>query len=201
MNEAVFLVVALNFLFIGALPRVFFRKGGLNVTWWLTAAPLYVSILLVAGAFFEVLPSVTDYHFYQDEASELAAAALSVASTALIALTVGTHRAPVSLWHQRESTPERLVTYGAYRLIRHPFYSAFLLALLAAFLFSPQPGTLFTLAYGLAALSFTAAKEERQLGSASAFGEEYRAFVQRTGRFWPRLWPVRPATKEPKVHA
>ena len=64
MNEAAFLVVALNFLFIGALPRVFFRKGGFNVTRWLTAAPLYVAILLVAGAFFEVLPSVTDYHFF-----------------------------------------------------------------------------------------------------------------------------------------
>jgi protein-S-isoprenylcysteine O-methyltransferase Ste14 len=40
--------------------------------------------------------------------------------------------------------------------------------------------------YGLLALNFTAAREERRL-RASEFGQEYLAYMQRTGRFWPKL--------------
>ncbi|HEY2981604.1 MAG TPA: hypothetical protein VGJ22_10515, partial [Anaerolineales bacterium] len=68
----------------------------------------------------------------------------------------------------------------------HPFYTAFLLALLAALLLCPSLGTLATMVYGLLALNFTAAREERRL-RASEFGQEYLAYMQRTGRFWPKL--------------
>jgi protein-S-isoprenylcysteine O-methyltransferase Ste14 len=107
------------------------------------------------------------------------------ASIALIAFTLGTHRTRIALWHQRNDAPESIVTYGAYRWIRHPFYSAFLLGLLGALLFCPQWGTLVAFLYGFFILNHTAAREEERLGG-SNFGTEYQAYMQRTGRFLPR---------------
>jgi protein-S-isoprenylcysteine O-methyltransferase Ste14 len=92
----------------------------------------------------------------------------------------------VALWHQRDDAPQHIVTWGAYRRIRHPFYAAFLLILAGAFLFAPSLGTAATLAFGALQLNRTAAGEERRL-AASAFGADYRTYVARTGRFLPRL--------------
>jgi protein-S-isoprenylcysteine O-methyltransferase Ste14 len=78
------------------------------------------------------------------------------------------------------------VTYGAYRWIRHPFYASFLLALFGALVFCPNWATLATFLEGFVILNLTAAREERRLSS-SEFGAEYRDYIQRTGRFWPRL--------------
>jgi protein-S-isoprenylcysteine O-methyltransferase Ste14 len=109
----------------------------------------------------------------------------SLASIGLICFTLGTHRVPISLWHQNNDAPQRIVTFGAYRCMRHPFYGAFLLALLAAFLCSPQSGTALTFAYGAIILNYTAAHEEVRLQT-SQFGDEYKAYILQTGRFWPK---------------
>ena len=185
MNEAVFVVLLLNFAFIGVLPRVFFRSSGrFNLMWWLTAAPFVLSVLFLALTFWDVM----DHRFFENTPLEVASVSFAVASISLIAFTLGTHRAPISLWHQKKNNlPEHLVTYGAYSRIRHPFYCSFLLALLGAFLYAPEPETLATLVYGFFFLNFTAAREESLL-LASAFGVEYRKYLQGTGRFWPRLW-------------
>jgi len=183
MNEAAFLALLLNFVFIGALPRVFFRQGRFNLMWWLTSAPFVLCIMFVALTFSEVM----DHRFFESTPLEVASVAFAVASIAMIAFTLGTHRVPVSLWHQKENLPEHLVTYGAYRRIRHPFYAAYILALLGAFLYSPQPEILAILVYGFLFLNFTAAREEKQL-LASPYGAEYLGYLQRTGRFWPKLW-------------
>ncbi|HYR44755.1 MAG TPA: hypothetical protein VER98_17110, partial [Terriglobia bacterium] len=58
--------------------------------------------------------------------------------------------------------------------------------LFGAFVFSPEPGTFFTLLYAVLLLNFTARKEEMRLKT-SEFGSEYERYMQRTGRFWPRL--------------
>ena len=130
---------------------------------------------------------VLDHRLFESDALEVISVTFSAASIALIAFTLGTHRAPISLWHQKkDNLPEHLVTYGAYNLIRHPFYSSFLLALLGAFLYAPAPETLATLLFGLIFLNFTAAREEKML-LGSEFGVEYRKYLQGTGRFWPRL--------------
>jgi protein-S-isoprenylcysteine O-methyltransferase Ste14 len=187
MSEAAYAVVSLNFACIGMLPRVFFRRDGrLNGAWWLTATPIIASFALVSADLLEIAHAITGRHLLPLEGIEVVAAVLSAASIGLIGLTLGTHRAPVSLWHQERNLPERLVTDGAYALIRHPFYASFLLTLTAGFLLSPQVGTLITLSIGLALLNYTAAKEERQL-SESAMGADYRAYIRRTGRFWPPL--------------
>lgn len=79
----------------------------------------------------------------------------------------------------------RLVTDGPYARIRHPLYSAMfawaisLVLLTANWVFA-----------GLAVLSIAGTmvrvpKEERMM--LDAFGDEYRAYMRRTGRYFPRL--------------
>jgi len=78
-----------------------------------------------------------------------------------------------------------LITRGPYARIRHPTYAA-VMCMLAGL-------ALLFLSYVLAAFSvvaivlanYRARKEERLLGSAAGFGDAYRAYMARTGRFLP----------------
>jgi protein-S-isoprenylcysteine O-methyltransferase Ste14 len=80
-----------------------------------------------------------------------------------------------------------LITRGPYAVIRHPTYTAFiLLGFSVAMIF------LSYLLLGLAILvlvlaSAQARAEERLLASPEGFGEEYQAYMGRTGRFLPRV--------------
>jgi protein-S-isoprenylcysteine O-methyltransferase Ste14 len=78
-----------------------------------------------------------------------------------------------------------LVTTGPYRWIRHPFYTATALAVPAStfaaanWFFLIAGGTAFVL------LAIRTRKEEENL--IARFGDEYRNYMRRTGRFIPRL--------------
>jgi len=83
---------------------------------------------------------------------------------------------------RREHT---LVTSGPYRWVRHPFYDAVALCVVANslaaanwFLFLAG-GLLFVL------IMVRTGKEEENL--VARFGDRYRAYMQRTGRFLPRM--------------
>jgi protein-S-isoprenylcysteine O-methyltransferase Ste14 len=183
-NAPVLALHLLTFGVIGLLPRVFFRRDGrLGARWWLTALPFFACpVLLLAAFVLDVDPLVSGaWRAWLAVVS----VPLSVAAVALVFLTVGTHRAPLALWHQDNDAPAYLVTDGPYRRIRHPFYASFLLAFAAAVAYFPHWGTLLALIYAVVALNLTAAREERRL-AASRFGEEYRRYLARTGRFLPR---------------
>lgn len=79
----------------------------------------------------------------------------------------------------------QLVTQGPYRWIRHPLYSFGLVFFLALTLVT----CLWTLAVGMlvpvAILMWRTPKEEARL--VEKFGDDYRVYMQRTGRFFPRL--------------
>ncbi len=78
-----------------------------------------------------------------------------------------------------------LITGGPYRFVRHPFYCAFILAVLAN---STVPANWFILLTGVSAwllLVFRTNKEEENL--IARFGDDYRGYMERTGRFLPRL--------------
>jgi protein-S-isoprenylcysteine O-methyltransferase Ste14 len=78
-----------------------------------------------------------------------------------------------------------LVTTGPYRWIRHPFYTSAALMIPASFLLAAN---WFFLAIGVAVLLLLAIrtrKEEENL--IARFGDEYRSYMQRTGRFVPML--------------
>jgi protein-S-isoprenylcysteine O-methyltransferase Ste14 len=78
-----------------------------------------------------------------------------------------------------------LVTTGPYRWIRHPFYTSAALAIPASTLVAAN---WFFLAMGCVVfglLVIRTRKEEENL--IARFGDSYRSYMQRTGRFWPRL--------------
>jgi protein-S-isoprenylcysteine O-methyltransferase Ste14 len=78
-----------------------------------------------------------------------------------------------------------LVTQGPYRWVRHPFYIAMALVIGGAALLSAN---WFVLLMGLVVFSLLALRsrvEEEQL--LARFGEEYRAYRDRTGKFIPRM--------------
>jgi protein-S-isoprenylcysteine O-methyltransferase Ste14 len=78
-----------------------------------------------------------------------------------------------------------LVTNGPYRWVRHPFYVSGFLALLA---FSFASANWFVFASGglaILLLAIRSRKEEQNL--IARFGDDYRAYMKRTGRFVPRL--------------
>lgn len=78
-----------------------------------------------------------------------------------------------------------LVTSGPYRFVRHPFYVTAALLMLGASLLSAN-GLIF--AGGLAAMVLLVVrtpKEEQKL--VEKFGDQYRAYMARTGRFVPRI--------------
>lgn len=187
MSEAVLLIYLLNFIFIGLLPKFFFKKdGSFNPMWWLTASPFLLCTVFLLLSFAGYLPRLSGSGNNLARVLELVSVLFTVSSISLIFFTLGTHRIPIALWHQDNDAPKHIVTYGAYRWIRHPFYASFLLALLGALVFCPQWGTIATFFQGFVVLNLTAAREERRL-CASQFGAEYAEYMRRTGRFWPRL--------------
>ncbi len=78
-----------------------------------------------------------------------------------------------------------LVTGGPYRFVRHPFYVTFLLFAIGGSLASAN---WFLFAAGCVPIAFIVARtriEEKKL--TERFGDEYRNYMARTGRFVPRL--------------
>ena len=78
-----------------------------------------------------------------------------------------------------------LVTRGPYRWVRHPFYDCMALFVLSLGLIAAN---WFMLAAGIAVFALLAARtriEEEKL--LARFGDSYRAYLERTGRFVPRL--------------
>ena len=187
-----YLLALLGYGLMYALPYIFFqRRGGLgrfNLRWWLTALPFATGPLALALAWAQRLPTHALVAPTSDVAYalDLAAVPLLALSNAIVAATVATHRVPLALWHQQEDAPVSIVTYGPYRWVRHPFYVAFILLLLGTAMLTREAIGLGALAGGLAVLGWTARGEERRL-LASELGDEYGAYLARTGRFVPRL--------------
>jgi protein-S-isoprenylcysteine O-methyltransferase Ste14 len=183
VNVPVLVLVVGNYIAVTALPRVFFKRGTFNLAWWLTALPFVCSQAFLLAAYFAHWRSWAGTGTAVTVLSSVASV-LVLGSIALMFFTLGTHRVPLALWHQEDDAPASIVTYGAYSRIRHPFYTSFLLWFLAAFALFPHLGTLLPLCYAVVRLTMTAMREERRL-SVSEFGNEYREYMTRTGRFIP----------------
>jgi protein-S-isoprenylcysteine O-methyltransferase Ste14 len=187
MNLAATFLVILNFLLIGLLPIVFFRRdGSFNLAWLSTAAPFFVTAVVLILGLTGFLQAVFEAELLLATAMQLLAVLASVVSIMLIGLTIGVHRVPLALWHQQNDAPVELVTWGPYARIRHPFYTSFLLAFSAAILVFPHYLTLLVWVYSSAVLTLTAKREEQRL-MASAYGDQYSNYCRHTGRFLPRL--------------
>jgi protein-S-isoprenylcysteine O-methyltransferase Ste14 len=82
---------------------------------------------------------------------------------------------------RREHT---LVTRGPYRWVRHPFYDAMALLIVAIALIAANWFVLVAGAVVFVLLAVRTQTEEQQL--VARFGEEYRAYMENTGRFVPK---------------
>ena len=77
-----------------------------------------------------------------------------------------------------------LVTEGPYRWVRHPFYVAFALAMAADSLVTANWFLALSGGLTVALIVLRTRTEEQKL--IERFGDEYRRYMQRTGRFIPR---------------
>lgn len=78
-----------------------------------------------------------------------------------------------------------LVTRGPYRFVRHPFYDAIALSVVANALVAAN---WFLLAGGVTTVALIVLRTRREEDRLIArFGEGYRAYMARTGRFLPKL--------------
>jgi protein-S-isoprenylcysteine O-methyltransferase Ste14 len=97
--------------------------------------------------------------------------------------TIGNNISPT----QATRRNHQLITDGPYRWIRHPLYTFGAVFYLAITLLTG----LWWLGIGLALvfviLLWRTPQEEANL--MARFGDEYRAYMQRTGRYWPKLRP------------
>jgi protein-S-isoprenylcysteine O-methyltransferase Ste14 len=82
--------------------------------------------------------------------------------------------------------PTSLTTAGPYRVIRHPIYSAYLLAWCAGAAIAGQPLLLVCVAY-MGLLYTIAARREERWFLASPLASRYRQYQQRTGMFFPKV--------------
>ena len=78
-----------------------------------------------------------------------------------------------------------LVMHGPYRWVRHPFYDCVALSFVANSLATANWFVGLTGAIALALLVVRTRREEELL--LDRFGADYAEYMQRTGRFWPRL--------------
>ena len=104
---------------------------------------------------------------------------------ATVLLFYSVHKSLGKNWEMPGVIKDRqtLVTSGLYRWVRHPMYSTLYVWAVAYFLLSAN--WLVGAAWlGLAVISTTMAAEE-EAALIEKFGESYRSYMQRTGRFLP----------------
>ncbi|WNC73453.1 isoprenylcysteine carboxylmethyltransferase family protein [Thalassotalea psychrophila] len=185
MSNVSFVMVMINFILIASLPFIIFRRdGSFNLRWCITALPFLVAVLVLIFGFVEVLTSLSVSSLKLFELTQISAAILSIASIGLIASTIHVHKFKPALWHQVNDQPQELVTWGPYKNIRHPFYSAFILAFCASLCLFPHYLLLGCFVYSSLVLTFTAKREETRL--TQVFGRQYQCYMSTTGRFIPK---------------
>ena len=110
----------------------------------------------------------------------LMVAGLALALFALAMWTLDTQYTPAHASH----LPNQIITTGPYRFIRHPVYTSNLLLLGSMFLASGSLWITLNLGILIAYYLPTIAREEQAMKQRFP---EYRQYVQRTGRFFPRF--------------
>jgi len=179
------LIVTFNDALVCLLPVIFFRRDGRPTPMWLlTALPYALAPAVTWGVFGNGLAGHTAYNSYLAYVGVV----LSGVSIFMIAQTIGTHRVPLALWHQQpeREVPSQIVDWGIYRYIRHPFYSAFMVLMIANTLIAQHLLALLLLVYVAVILTLTARQEEKRLSAQPGkLGVHYRAYLRSTSRFFP----------------
>jgi protein-S-isoprenylcysteine O-methyltransferase Ste14 len=118
-------------------------------------------------------------------AMPLTALALYLAGLALFWFAVAATRGRGLAACFQEQVPAQVVYAGPYRAIRHPFYASYLLTWIAGFAATGW-WPLAVIAIFMAGMYAYAARQEERCILSSPLQEEYRDYMNRTGRFLPR---------------
>lgn len=95
--------------------------------------------------------------------------------------SIGTGITPVSATRKEH----KLVTHGIYRWVRHPLYTIGSSLYISFGLMADNWFIILLAAVAFVAMAIRTPKEEANL--IEKFGDEYREYMKRTGRFFPRL--------------
>ena len=87
---------------------------------------------------------------------------------------------------RHEKRPSGVVSTGAFRYVRHPLYLASLSSYLGLTISTMSIGSFLLLAGIVAFHNYIASYEENWLEA--KFGEEYRTYKEKTGKWIPRIW-------------
>ncbi len=111
----------------------------------------------------------------------------ALGAVALLVLTIQCWRRMGRHWKMAVTPGERgvLITDGPFARVRHPIYGYQILLMLASVVVVPTRAMLATGALHAILMVVKARNEERHL--LRAHGEDYARYVERTGRFFPRL--------------
>ena len=82
--------------------------------------------------------------------------------------------------------PDRLVTDGPYRWVRHPFYVGYIIGALAPMV-AIDHGVVFAASSLMVLMTVTAAIREERVWLSSPRADAYRDYCTRTGMFFPKL--------------
>lgn len=85
--------------------------------------------------------------------------------------------------------PDRLITEGPYRWVRHPFYLGYLIGAVAPVVAVQHPAILLV-SLTMVAITVVAAFREERVWLASPRGDAYREYRRRTGMFIPFIGRV-----------
>ncbi|HVJ64303.1 MAG TPA: isoprenylcysteine carboxylmethyltransferase family protein [Bdellovibrionota bacterium] len=96
------------------------------------------------------------------------------------------HQRPLTLAYHTD-TPTHLNRSGPYRFIRHPFYTAYIMAPLACAMYTLSPLSLVAALINYWLYNRAAAFEENKF-TQSALSSDYELFKTQAGRFWPKLF-------------
>ena len=114
------------------------------------------------------------------------AAGLYLVSLALFWLSIAEHRkAPLAFAFSSEK-PDHFVISGTHKLIRHPFYTSYLLGWAAPVIYAESFAAAICFSIMLI-IYWRSATLEESFFQLSAFSEEYAIYKRSTGMFFPRL--------------
>lgn len=117
--------------------------------------------------------------------AQLAGILIELGSLVLFWAAIRASRAARLRFAFDDHPPHSLVTMGPYNYVRHPFYTSYLLfwigwAMATWSLWSILPLIIITILY------VKAAKFEERLFATTPLAEDYAAYRERAGLFWPR---------------
>lgn len=157
--------------------RAHFRSDGLS-------PQVKLLSLATTGLTIVLLASVWGYR--QPAAALASGLAVMALSLGLFFWAVGATR-QANLRHVfDDQQPIGIVQEGPYAYVRHPFYVAYMMFWIGWSVASWSPWSIIPTS-GMALAYIMAARAEERRFEGTPYGEAYRAYAQRTGRFFPRI--------------